>query len=178
MRLLRSTVHPDVAAEHGKILKRIAARAIVLKGQKILLMYTQRYQDYTLPGGGLDSSESPQQGLCRELMEETGATGIRNIQAFGMYEEYRPWYKPDHDTLHMLSYCYTCEIDDTLGAAKLEDYEVNNGMSAVWVDIHQAIAHNQATIASSNKKGLSVERETFLLQQIATERLPQTVLAV
>lgn len=178
MRLLRSTLHPDVTDNKGEILKRLAARAIVLKGQKILLMYTQRYQDYTLPGGGLDQTESPEQGLRRELAEETGATGIRNIKGFGMYEEYRPWYKPEHDTLHMLSYCFTCDIDAQLGQAQLEDYEVNNGMSAVWVDIHQAIAHNQATMANSDKKGLSIERETFLLQRIASELVPQSALAV
>ena len=37
---------------------------------------------------------------------------------FGVYEEYRPWYKPDYEIQHMLSYCYTCEIEKELDAIK------------------------------------------------------------
>ena len=64
----------------------------------------------------------------------------------------------------MISYCYTCEIDKELGSANLESHEINNGMNA---NIHEAINHNIETMATSSKKGMSIERETFLLQLIA-----------
>lgn len=66
----------------------------------------------------------------------------------------------------MLSYCFTCSIDDELGETKLEDYEIKNGMKPVWINIFKAIKHNQDTIANSPKKGMSIERETFLLKRI------------
>jgi len=175
MRLLNTTFHPDVSpadisdTSELMLIVRHAARAIVLKGEDILLLYTERYHDYSLPGGGIDEGEDEVAGLVRELKEETGATGVHNVEAFGRYDEYRPWYKCDGDIIHMISHCYVCDIDEKLGETSYESHEVNNGMKPLWVNIHTAITHNEEVIANSDKKGLSIERETFLLQVIANE---------
>ena len=171
MRLLKSTVHPSLASLDQSSFLRLAARGIILKGEEILMLYTQRYDDYTLPGGGIDEGENQVEGLIRELTEETGAQNIRNVEAFGMYEEFRPWHKEGFDVIQMKSYCYTCDIDDELGETSLEDYEVKNGMKAVWINVHDAIRHNLDTIENSDKKGMSIERETFLLLRIRDELL-------
>jgi len=175
MRLLKTAFHPeisptDISPESNKILiERHAARAVVLRGEGILLLYTERYHDYSLPGGGIDEGEDEVAGLIRELQEETGASGVRNIEAFARYDEYRPWYKNDADIIHMISHCYVCEIDEALGETAFESHEVSNGMKPVWMNIYQAIEHNEEVIANSEKKGLSIERETFLLKVIAEE---------
>lgn len=169
MRLLRSTIHPEVNLEQQSSFERIATRAIVLKEDKILLLYTARYDDYTLPGGGVDVGEDLVSGFKRELLEETGAKNIRNIKEFGLYEEYRPWYKNDFDIMKMQSYCFSCEIDEQLGETNFEDYEIKNGMHVVWLPIVDAIKHNERIIAESSKKGMSVERELFLLKLIQNE---------
>jgi len=168
MQLLKTHYHPKLnPAEDKTMFTRWCTRSIALQGSSILLMYTARYDDYSLPGGGLDEGEDQIEGMKRELREETGAQNISNIQAFGVYKEYRPWYKPDFDVIHIISYCYTCAINRELGQSNMESYEIKNGMKALWVDIHEAIAHNKTTMANSNKKGMSIERETFLLELIA-----------
>lgn len=172
MRLLRSSVHPDISSLDGSSFHRQAARAIIIKGEEILMLYTERYHDYTLPGGGVDEGEDIRQGLVRELQEETGAQNIENIRDFGLYEEFRPWYKNDYDIMHMESFCFTCTIDRELGNTAFESHEVQNGMRPVWINIFDAIAHNEHTIANSDKKGMSIERETFLLKRIVEELLP------
>ncbi|WP_191602961.1 NUDIX domain-containing protein [Marinomonas algicola] len=171
MRLLRSSIHSDITDLSGSVFTRKAARGIVLKGENILLLYTERYHDYTLPGGGIDKGESHIEGLIRELLEETGAHSITNIREFGRYEEYRPWHKEGFDIVHMKSYCYLCDIDSQLKSTNLETYEIQNGMTPVWKNIHKAIEHNENTMLRSPKKGLSIERETFLLKQIVEELL-------
>lgn len=171
MRLLKSTVHPTINPLSSKKFTRTATRAITLKGQNILLLYTKRYDDFSLPGGGINAEENLKECLIRELKEETGARGISDIQPFGLYEEYRPWHKADYDLVHMKSYCYTCVIDEVLDSPSFELHEINNGMSPLWINIHQAIAHNQKTMAESKKKGLSIERETYLLTLIAEQLL-------
>ena len=168
MQILKTHYHPTITTlENKSIFTRLATRSIALHGNHILLLYTQRYEDYSLPGGGLDAGENKIEGMMRELSEETGAKDIKNIKPFGAYEEYRPWYKSDFDIQHMISYCYTCDVNKELGNANLESYEIKNGMKAIWVNIHEAINHNKKTMATSDKKGMSIERETFLLQLIA-----------
>jgi ADP-ribose pyrophosphatase YjhB (NUDIX family) len=168
MQTLKTHLHPDIKNLDDKsVFTRLATRSITVKGDNILLMYTTRYEDYSLPGGGLDAGEDKVEGMKRELNEETGAVGIKNIKPFGIYEEYRPWYKPDYNIQHMISYCYTCDIDNELGDSKMESYEIKNGMKALWINIYDAIKHNEQTIANSEKKGMSIERETFLLKLIA-----------
>jgi len=49
-------------------------------------LYTARYEDYSLPGEGLDLGEDKVSGMVRELSEETRATNINNIKSFGAYE--------------------------------------------------------------------------------------------
>ena len=170
MKILRTSQHPDVKDPMGKVLNRKAARGIILDDSNILLMYTERYHDYSLPGGGIDEGETLVDGLIRELEEETGARNIKGIEPLGVYEEYRPWYKPEHDTMHMLSYCYFCTIDAELDEPRFEDYEIANGMKVVWINIHEAIEHNKEVIANSHKKGLSIERETWLLEKVVEVR--------
>ncbi len=171
MRLLKSTIHADIADMSAKSFTRKATRAIVLNGENILLLYTQRYHDYSLPGGGINIGENKSAGLIRELKEETGAQNVQDIEEFGLYEEYRPWHKRNFDIIHMQSFCYTCSIDDELLEPELESHEINNGMHPIWINIHQAIAHNENIIAKSENKGMSIERETFLLKLIVDELL-------
>lgn len=168
MPILRSTIHPDVTAPQSQF-QRIATRGIITKGKDILLIFTARYHDYGLPGGGVNEGEDIVIGLIREIEEETGAQNIKDVQPYGIYEEIRPWYKNDFDAMHMLSYCFTCTADKALGEARLEENEIQNGVSAEWINIHTAIAHNREVIKSHPRAGLSIERETFLLEKIAQD---------
>lgn len=172
MRHITTAIHPSIEHLDDKVIfQRRATRAIAIDGEKILLLFTERYHDYSLPGGGLDEGEDLIAGMVRELEEETGAQNIHSIKPYGIYEEFRPWHKDNADVVHMVSYCYSCKVDKVLGKTAYEDYEVKNGMKPVWIDIHEAIAFNEKTITESDKKGMSIERETYLLHLIAKEML-------
>lgn len=170
MKLLKSSCHPDVDLNSSSVFTRKSTRALILNGEEVLLLYTSRYDDYSFPGGGLEDREDIQLGLIRELKEETGAQNIRGMKEFGLYEEYRPWYKDDFDVVHMLSYCFTCIVDRQLGKTNLEDYEVKNGMTPIWINIHDALKYNRNTMANSSKKGMSLQREIFLLEALVKNR--------
>lgn len=173
MRLLAKLKHHSLPEILGtRVFKRRASRAIVLKGESILLLYTKRYNDFSFPGGGVDEHEDLVLGLHRELAEETGASGIKIVKEYGYIDEMRPHYRQEFDLIHMLSYFYVCEIDSVLGQAQMEHYEVANGMEVKWINIHEAIAHNRQVMTSKDASmGLSIERETLVLELVATELL-------
>jgi len=165
-------VHPALQTLEGRILQRQAARAIVLKAQRILLLFTERYNDFSFPGGGVDAGEDLVAGLRRELGEETGASNIRAIRHFGIVEEFRPHAKPGFDLMHMTSHYFTCDVDTALGRTRMEHYETDNGMRPVWVDLASAIPHNRAVMQRQERcMGLSIHRETFMLAKVMEELL-------
>lgn len=53
---------------------RTAARAIIVRDNKLLVMKRNKFGDiyYALIGGGLDSGETPVQAMVREVYEEAG----------------------------------------------------------------------------------------------------------
>ena len=53
---------------------RKAARAIIIKDDTLLVIHRNKFgkEYYTLPGGGIDAGETPEQAVVRELDEETG----------------------------------------------------------------------------------------------------------
>lgn len=177
MRLLAHLKHHTLPQEIGeRVFKRRASRAIVLNGEQILLLYTQRYNDYSFPGGGVDETEDLILGLHRELTEETGASGIKVLREFGYIDELRPHHKAEYDAIHMLSYFYVCEIDAVLGQSKMENYEISNGMEARWISITQAIKHNQSVMnLQDSSMGLSIERETLVLELVEKELVSKKI---
>ena len=170
MRLIKKLVHPDVTGTTGVILTRRAARGIVLRERSILLLFTERYNDFSFPGGGVAEGEDLIDGLCRELEEETGASNIRVQRDYGYVEELRPHWQPGFDLMQMTSHFYVCDIDPDLRATKMEHYETANGMRPVWVNLDEAIAHNRGVMERREASmGLSILRETFMLEDVASD---------
>ncbi|MFN3664032.1 NUDIX domain-containing protein [Yoonia sp.] len=170
MRLIKKLVHPDVKSVTGATLTRRAARGIVMRDRSILLLFTERYNDFSFPGGGVAEGENLIEGLYRELEEETGARNVRVQRDYGYVEELRPHWQPGFDLMQMTSHFYVCDIDPALQATKMEHYETANGMRPIWVDLDEAIAHNRAVVQRREASmGLSILRETFMLEHVADD---------
>ena len=80
MQLIKTAFHPDIspddisATSKLSLIVRHAARGIVIKGETILLLFTERYHDYSLPGGGIDEGEDEVAGLIREITRRNRRT--------------------------------------------------------------------------------------------------------
>lgn len=170
LRNLAEFKHPSVDSIEGNTLRRQAAYGIIQPEQKILLLYTERYDDFSFPGGGIDKHEDLTSALKRELREEAGVTLASAPRHFGYTTELQPFWKPQWPKRFQTSHWFDCEITAEQLPPQMEDYEVNNGSRPVWTTLEEAIQHNYSVLkAKPDSMGLSIQRDTFILEQVIKE---------
>ena len=93
---------------HYKI--RVSARAIVIEGDKILLVEYGGGQYYNFIGGGIEKDETAKEAVAREIMEEAGLTAEVGDLVFSL--EYEPVHCDFcHGRGHQISFFFRCHID-------------------------------------------------------------------
>lgn len=166
MTLLHTIIYPGVSVS-TRMVERHAVRAVIVRDGYLLLLHTQRYDDYSFPGGGLDPGEELIKGLRRELLEETGARAVTVQRYLGYIDEHRPSRDADYDVLFMRSHLYVCNIEGELETAMPEDYELANGMVPVWITLDETLTHHHRVLQQRPiSMGISIKRETWMLQHV------------
>jgi 8-oxo-dGTP pyrophosphatase MutT (NUDIX family) len=70
--------------ESDRVFRRPSARAIIIKGDKIALVYSKVEKYYKFPGGGIHDDEDKREALIREVREEVGmVVKPETIKEFG-----------------------------------------------------------------------------------------------
>lgn len=139
-----------------------AARAIIIKDGKILLMHRNKYgsQYYTLVGGRIDTNETPEQALVREVKEETGLNVVAGSLVF----------IEDHPAPYNKQLIYVCNIaphgevaiQHNSEEAYMNKFDMNVH-TPVWVNIKSfgnvqfRTPQLQAAILEALKKGFPVK---------------------
>lgn len=149
----------------GRTLRREAVRAVALRGQKLLMVYSSKVGDYKFPGGGVEPDETHEQALRRELMEECGAELIGVHGEAGAVVEYSPAFDKQYETFKMTSYYYKCSVGDEFFKQKLEGYERELGFVPVWIEVNDALAANRKLLALSHPPKW-LRREIFMLESL------------
>jgi len=94
---------------------RNAARALILREERVLLLRKAGYADgerYALPGGGQAPGETLRQALLRECLEEIGTrVEIRDLLHVADYFKARETEPPT--TRHLVEFLFSCEVPDT-----------------------------------------------------------------
>ena len=112
---------------------REAVRAIVLRGDKMALLYVSNENYHKLPGGGIEKGENLKEALEREILEEVGVT-IEDIKEVGEIEECRREHK-----LRQTSYCYVAKVKEDVGELNFTEEEKEEGFELKWVSINEAL---------------------------------------
>lgn len=95
-----------------------SARSIVIQNDKIMFLYTNKFNFYMLPGGGIEENEKPEECVIRELKEETGFLGkvVRKTLIIKEYYLDSTWethyFLVDLESLKPESVNYTKEEQD------------------------------------------------------------------
>ena len=84
MRLLFNLDKKDYR-EGGSVGVRPSVRGIIVRGGKIAMVRSKKYDYYKFPGGGIEDGEDFVDALIREVREESGLCVVRSsIREYGL----------------------------------------------------------------------------------------------
>lgn len=167
MELLKEFSHVERLNKKGKLITRKAVRGIILNNEKVLMIFSSENGDYKFPGGGVETGETREETLIREVQEECGALVSKIEKGIGKVIEYNKPLEKEYDIFKMTSYYYICKVEENYCELSLDQYEEELGFKPVWIDINEAIQKNKLII-NSNFRNIPrwTKRETFVLEYI------------
>lgn len=151
-----------------KIFSRPSVRGIAIKDGKILVVYSKKYDYYKFPGGGPNEGESHIEALIREVREESGYSVIpSSIVEFGQVTRKQASEVEPDTVFHQENYYYLCEVEETPGETNLDDYEAEEGFTAMWVTPLEAIRCNRYTEPNvPGKSMVMIKREKRVFEMV------------
>lgn len=165
MRMLKEIVRKRDINFNGKTIYREAVRGVIIRKRDLLMVYSSKNGDYKFPGGGIDTGETYEAALVREVSEECGARVLSINDELGKVIEFDIPIEENYDVFKMVSFYYICEVDLNLGEQSLDQYEKDLDFKPIWIDIDKAISTNRTLIDSKNYPRWT-PRETFVLEHI------------
>ena len=157
--------------EGGRVFARPSVRAIILSGGKVGMVYSQKYNYYKFPGGGIESGEDHISALVRETLEEVGLCVIRDsVREFGYVHRLQFDYTGTADIFVQDNYYYLCEVEDRASEQSLDGYEADERFTLRFVSPADAIATNRGC-DHGPKDPRMIERESRVLELLSQENI-------
>ena len=155
---------------------RNSARSIIIKGGKIAMVHSLKYDYYKFPGGGIRNGEDPIEAMIRETREEAGLTVIPDtVREYGMVHRIQKSDTDDTECFIQDNYYFLCETEENPVPQNLDDYEAQESFRLECVDPATAIRKNR-NVKESPYNRMMFEREARVLELLQAEGLIQTVL--
>ncbi len=148
--------------EGGSVFKRTAVRGVIQKDGSYLLIHS-KYGDHKFPGGGMEKGESLEQTLLREVQEETGYSVKKESISEGILVHEKRKGAID-DLMEMDSYYFFCDVEETAGERKLDDYEAEYDYKVSWMTLEEAIANNESVENHENIPW--IKREIMVMKKL------------
>ena len=152
--------------ESIEVVYRPSARGIVIRGGKVAMIHSKKYDYYKFPGGGIEEGESPLDAMMREVREEGGLVVLpETVREFG--NVHRRSITARGGLFIQDNYYFTCSCDENIREQILDDYESDEGFTLEFVAPEVAIVKNRA--ADYGKMPFMLERESRVLQMLISE---------
>ena len=138
---------------------RLTARAIVKNEAGLYaVMYAEKFNLYSLPGGGIEEEEDPVTAMRREVLEETGCT-CDEIQELGCVRENRA-----HCDYTQESYYYVVATRGKAQEAELTEDERKNKTAVQWRALDEVYALIASPVHDTNQRKFLQARDVAALR--------------
>ena len=151
--------------ETDNVFRRPSARAIIIKGDKIALVYSKKEKYYKFPGGGIRDDEDKREALIREVREEVGMVVIpESIREFGSVLRRQKSDRGEDTIFEQENFYYFCDVEDELVEQKLDDYESDAEFVLRVVDFDTAIEANDVYTSDVFFNEVMIKRDLRVLR--------------
>ena len=151
-------------APEWDVVRREAARAVIINNGRIALVRSRAEGFYKFPGGGIEPGESAQDAVIRETQEETGLCIMpETLRELGMVRERRRSLYESGSVFEQLSYYYLAGVYAGQNEQRLTESEQKLDYVLEWADIAEACAVDEKIAASA-------QEYTFLRREAAVLR--------
>ena len=148
---------------------RHSARCINIKNGLVAMVHSAKYNYYKFPGGGIEKDESAEQAMIRETQEETGLVVIpETVKEYGYVHRIQKRDRGDADYFVQDNFYFICDVEETVRAQHLDDYEEEEKFTLEYVDPDKAIHVNRSVNHDFQGK-IMVEREAKVLEILKEE---------
>lgn len=151
------------------IIYRNAVRAIILRGNKVLLVYSETSKEFKFPGGGIETGETRHFALRREVKEEVGRELKSVNESLGYVDQIYNDIYDEQKYFYQRSYYFFCEVEDEYVGMSLSESEIALRFLPRWVTLEEAIKVNEARIAMGDAFPWT-ERELYVLKLLKEMR--------
>ena len=148
---------------------RPSARSIVIRGGRVAMVHSLKYDYYKFPGGGIEAGESPVEAMIRETREEAGLTVLpETVREYGCVHRVQRSDRDPTERFVQDNFYYLCEALEGRAAQDLDEYEAAEAFRLEFVDPAAAIRKNRG-VKDSPYNPLSFEREARVLELLIAE---------
>lgn len=152
---------------NGKAFVRPSVRAIIIRGGRIAMVHSLKYDYYKFPGGGIEAGESRMDALIREVREEAGLCVIAGtVREYGRVHRVQ---KGKNEAVFIQdNYYYLCQVQSSIQPQHLDDYEADERFTLEFISPMLGIETNRSK-DHGPKDRLMLEREARVLELLMRE---------